>query len=168
MDSHWLDCNAHLVGQQVIERTGNIFNQSDADAICFTSNGVVKANGELVMGAGIAKAFRDKWPALAKRAGHCVKNAGNRVHWLITAPVGIGNKHISIVSFPTKHDYKHQSDLRLISSSAEQLVSLTNIYKWNKVYLTRPGCGLGGLDWRTQVRPLLTPILDDRFIILTP
>ena len=38
-----------------------------ADAICFTSNGILKSNGSLVMGAGVAKAFRDHFLILIKR-----------------------------------------------------------------------------------------------------
>ena len=34
------------------------------DAICCTTNKIVKNNGELVMGAGIAKQFKAKYPDL--------------------------------------------------------------------------------------------------------
>ena len=39
---------------------------SDWDAFCCTTNLVLKANDELVMGAGIAKQFNQKYPGLAK------------------------------------------------------------------------------------------------------
>jgi hypothetical protein len=48
----------------VIELIGDIFQQRDADAICFTSNGIVKSDGTLTMGAGIAKSFRDRYTHL--------------------------------------------------------------------------------------------------------
>jgi len=35
-----------------------------------------------------------------------------------------------------------------------------------KVYLPRPGCGYGYLDWEI-VKKELEPILDDRFIVIT-
>jgi len=41
----------------MIESTGNIWNgleDPQVDAICVTTNGVLKRNGALVMGAGIA------------------------------------------------------------------------------------------------------------------
>ena len=42
--------------------TGNIFDYVGlVDAICITTNGTIKSNGELVMGAGVAKAFYDKY-----------------------------------------------------------------------------------------------------------
>lgn len=141
-----------------------------ADAICFTSNGVVKSNGELVMGAGVAKAFADKWPPLAIRAGHCVKMGGNKVHWLKDIFVGrLRNgtqKYVAVITFPTKHNWRGQSDLNLIVESAKQLSTLANTNKhWNNIYLPRPGVGLGGLNWRV-VRPAIEKHLDDRFIVV--
>ncbi len=35
----------------------------------------------------------------------------------------------------------------------------------DKVYLVRPGCGNGQLKWE-DVKPLIAPILDDRFIVV--
>lgn len=150
----------------MIETRGDIFKVPDADAICFTSNGMVKANGELVMGAGIAKQFKDKFPNVAKWFGHQVKFGGNRPHH--TGRMRVGRALMEIVSFPTKHDWRDQSDLKLIEESAKFLVIIANSMKWDKIYLPRPGCGLGGLDWETQVKPVIAPILDDRFYVLTP
>lgn len=36
------------------------------------------------------------------------------------------------------------------------------------ILLTRVGCGLGGLDWHTQVKPIIGSILDDRFWVINP
>ena len=35
----------------------------------------------------------------------------------------------------------------------------------DKVYMARPGCGNGQLKWE-DVKPLIAPILDDRFIVV--
>ena len=143
----------------MIERCGDIFDQPDGDAICFTSNGVVKANGELVMGGGVAKAFYNKQPGLAKEFGFKVKAYGNHVHW-----TGVEWKQW-VVSFPTKNHWKNPSSLKLIAQSAKELVELTNEKGWKKVYLPYPGIGLGGLN-KEDVRKVISPILDDRFIVL--
>lgn len=77
----------------------------------------------------------------------------------------ISGKWIRIITFPTKHHWRDESDLELIRTSAEQLIDICEGRGITSCYLTRPGCALGGLDWESQVRPLLEPILDDRFII---
>ncbi len=153
------------------EIKGNIFNV-EADAICVTTNGVVKANGELVMGAGIAKAFAERWPSLPLRLGQAVKAHGNVVMvnkaWEVSPQKIHTMPSYHIISFPTKHHWKDKSDLGLIIRSAKQLVVVADKLNLKQVVLTRPGCGLGGLDWETQVKPVLEPILDDRFNIITP
>lgn len=144
------------------EITGNIFHIRDADAICVTTNGCVKANGELVMGAGIALQFNNRYTGLAFRLGRKVRKRGNHVH---TDWVSYDSR--TIVSFPTKNSWQEPSLLTLIKRSAEELVSLTNRNNWKKVVLPRPGCGLGQLNWE-DVKAVIEPILDDRFYIITP
>ena len=144
------------------EITGNIFDV-DADAICVTTNGVVKSNGELVMGAGIAKQFAERYPWLPAIFGKLVKERGNVVSW----DKERGGLERFLVSFPTKEDWRDQASLFLIKASAKSLVKLANELQLDKVVLPRPGCGLGGLRWAV-VKTVLEPILDDRFYVITP
>jgi hypothetical protein len=144
----------------VIEVRGDIFSFKDADAIAFTSNGIVKNDESLVMGAGIAKAFRDRFRGLDLKAGRHVKANGNVVG-VLTAD------RPCILNFPTKNHWKTPSDLALIVRSAKRLVEITNERRWNKVCLTRFGCGLGGLNWWQQVKPATENILDDRFYVVS-
>lgn len=150
----------------MLEQKGNILSQhvlDTYDAVCFTSNGIVKANGELVMGAGIAKAIKDKWPDLPKRFGALVKLEGNIVNY--HEQQIRYDRDIFVVSFPTKHNWRDNSDIDLIKKSAHSLVQLADrLGVWKKVALTRPGCGLGGLSW-SEVKKVLSPILDDRFTV---
>lgn len=151
----------------MIEVKANILSNdilSKADAICFTSNGIVKANGELVMGAGIAKSFKERWPVSPEYFGKFVKVGGNTAYKLNVYD-NIVDRYIDIVSFPTKHHWRNPSDLALIKKSAEALVKITNDNNWKYVYLPRPGVGLGGLNWDRQVKPTIENILDDRFVI---
>jgi hypothetical protein len=59
------------------------------------------------------------------------------------------------------------ADLDLIGRSADELVALTTRYGWQTVVLPRPGCNNGKRDWEKEVRPILLPILDDRFLVVT-
>jgi len=153
----------------MIEISGNLFNPplEKVDAICITTNGVVKKNGELVMGAGVAKQAANKVPALPKIWGNYVAVQGNHVYWYTTRkffPI----IPITFVSFPTKQDWRDKSDISLIKQSCLELVKLSDNMQWKKVLLTRPGCGLGGLNWEKEVKPVISELLDDRIHIIIP
>lgn len=141
---------------------GNILNPHNIktyDAICFTSNGIVKNNGALVMGAGVAKAFRDRFNGIDNIFGKIVSCYGNHV-WVVK------HSKLNIVSFPTKHHWRNASDLRLIKRSAEELMLAIENNKWNNVALPRPGCSNGGLHW-TDVTKVISNILDDRVTVIS-
>ena len=136
-----------------------------ADAICFTSNGIIKANGRLVMGAGNAKAFRDYFLNLDRSAAHEVNTNGNKCQIVRSHEKTHNGKVVRIIAFPTKHHWKNPSDLELIKKSAIELVALADELEWKSVYLPPPGCGHGGLDFDTEVKPMLEKIFDSRFVI---
>ncbi len=142
---------------------GNIFDIKDADAICVTTNTCLKANGLAVMGAGIAKAFAERYPSLQAFFGEDL-----RYRQGVVFVARVPGEERAIVNFPTKYLWRENSNLNLIIRSAEHLVAQADFNNWKKVVLTRPGCGNGGLDWKTQVEPAIKDILDDRFYIITP
>jgi O-acetyl-ADP-ribose deacetylase (regulator of RNase III) len=142
----------------MIEIQGNIFN-GKCDAICITTNGIVKKNKEAVMGAGIALEASNRFPELPKILGQKLIELGNKVFLLHE------DESYSIVSFPTKNHWKDKSDLKLIKKSILELVKLTQEKGWNKIVLPRPGCGNGGLDWK-EVKKYVS-YLDDRFFIIS-
>lgn len=138
----------------MLEISGNLWD-IEADARCITTNGVIKKDGCLVMGAGIAKQAMIRYPGIDKRLGELVKLFGNVPCYL---------PEINIISFPTKNDWRDDSDLLLIEESARALKLLVDAHNFKRVVMPKPGCGLGKLDWK-DVRNILLPILDNRFII---
>ena len=54
----------------------------------------------------------------------------------------------------------------LIRDSAERLARFADQKKWKEVIVPRPGCGNGGLPWE-DVKEILEPIFDDRFLIIS-
>lgn len=132
-----------------------------SDAVCITTNGIVKKDGKAVMGAGIAKEANNLYFLDEELALH-LTNTGNVPH-IFTRK---GRHGCYLISFPTKHDWRNDSDLTLIARSAELLKELADRRHISACYLTPPGCGCGKLDWETQVKPVLEPILDDRFTIV--
>lgn len=133
----------------------------ETDAVCFTSNGIVKRNGELVMGAGCAKIIRDRF-GCARFFGNQVSRYGNHVFALQPKK---DLRPFYILSFPTKHHFRDPSDPELIRQSAREAVETADRLHLKRVFLTRPGCGCGGLNW-VDVEQILAPVLDDRFLII--
>lgn len=159
---------------------GNIFllpNPEKRDAVCVTTNGVLRANGRAVMGAGIAKYARDTFQGVDKRLGENIKAYGNRAfslgwQWPITAtsecsPQKQAGKFM-LLSFPTKHHWKDNSDSVLIRESCRQIMSLANEHDLDSIYMPCPGCSNGHLDYERDVRPVLMEELDGRFIVCIP
>lgn len=160
----------------MIKIKGNIFDFVNENCIiCIPTNGVVNSNGYAVMGAGLALAFKNKYPDLPRRLGtYLLKFNVNKPYVL----AGIKDQEYFIpkenefndccliVSFPTKNNFKDNSDLSLIENSAVILTKLVNKYNIEKCYLPRVGAGLGKLDFN-DVENVLSKHLDDRFFILT-
>jgi len=164
------------------EITGDLFLQ-DGDAICITTNGFVKSNGEAVMGRGVAKQAAIRFPNLPLLLGHSIKSNGNQVSVLLTNPI-ILSFPVKSVSETAKEDgsniVAHMRDsfkpgekvpgwackarLDIIRKSALELEKLATRLNWKRVLIPRPGCGAGELDW-AQVKPILEEYFDDRFII---
>lgn len=146
---------------------GDIFNlPGKYEAVCVTTNGAVKRNGELAMGKGIALSAAQKYPELPKIFGQMVSQYGNHAYMLPAT-----NKNglpIHIISFPTKRHFKYNSEMSLILQSAKEIVKMADMYDFKKIYMVRPGCGCGKLDWHSQVKNPLSHILDDRFIVVNP
>lgn len=143
---------------------GNILSDvilDQADAICIPTNGIVKKNGSAVMGAGLAKQAKNKWPGIDVQLGHYLSNLGNMVCGLLKIP----DKDCWVISFPTKNHWKDPADLELIKQSCEQLGVLADTFKWEYVFLPPVGCGLGGLSIDV-VKPALEELLDDRFYLI--
>ena len=143
----------------------NIFElPQNGEAVCITTNGIVKADGSAVMGAGIAKQA-DQLFHLSNLLGKYLKQYGNRAFNLgrFQRPSGA---IFTVFSFPTKHDWKEDSDINLIIQSAEQLVQMCDKFGITKCYLPPVGCGCGKLNYETTVKPWISQILDDRFVIV--
>ena len=148
----------------MIQRKGNIW-LSGADAICVTTNGNVKANGEAVMGRGIALEAANFYPPLPRYLGECIKKHDNHVFFFPLTNENIPNEPV-IITFPTKNHWMDDADRVLILRSALQLVKLSHDHSSKRIAIPRPGCGNGKLDWEGDVElPLDLIFLEDKFEI---
>lgn len=156
---------------QVLKTSRSLFEIANGldEAICITTNGVVKRNFAAVMGAGVAKQCAELFPSVPLMLGSLIASAGNTVHYLgVHSMVNkYGNTvNYCIFSFPTKNHWRSKSDIRLIKKSAYEMVVEANNRALKKIYLPKVGCLNGGLDWDAEVYPAIKDILDDRFIAI--
>lgn len=142
--------------------TNNIFDlpTGDTEAVCITTNGMVKKNGHAVMGAGIAKEANIRYHVSKDLAAHL--NAHGNIPCLLPQT---GENGCHLITFPTKTDWRDKSDIQLIRRSAALLKDLCDTHGVTRCFLVPPGCGLGGLSWN-QVKLSIKDILDDRFIVV--
>lgn len=161
------------------------------DAICITTNGFTKRNGDCVMGRGCAKQAKEMWPKVPFDLGKLIRKNGNvtqsiatitrdGVAWTLVAfpvkPVHadckpdksnvVAHKQVMFHSGQRVPGWACVARMDIIRKSARQLVELADKHGWQHVILPRPGCGAGELSWE-QVKPELHKILDDRFYCIT-
>jgi hypothetical protein len=141
------------------EIEGNLWD-TPADWRCITTNGAVRSDGALVMGRGCAKQAHSMYPGLNKYLGNRITKEGNNVHAVIAH---------KIITFPVKHHWREKADLELIERSMNELLQYHEEFNLGRVLLPRPGCGNGQLDWESEVKPLLEPLLEnnDDIVVIT-
>lgn len=140
----------------MFEITGDIWEHSSNSIIVITTNGSTTPKGKGVIGRGVARQAHSRYPDIAEKLGRLIEKQGNHVF-------DLGCK---IASFPVEETAWSLPDLRLIARSAEELRTLADFSCWQKIIVPRPGCGGGGLAWR-DVKPLLEPWFDERFVIIS-
>src|SRR6202035_3185777 len=92
---------------------------------------------------------------------------GKQAHTAVAGKLCFVEVPYAIVAFPTKQDWRNDSDINLILKSTHELVDMANQRQWNRVTLSRVGCGAGRLDWM-EVKEAIEPLLDNRFTIISP
>lgn len=144
------------------EVVGDFFSyadEQDIKVLVCTTNQVVKKDGRLVMGAGIAKAFKEQFLdldlALAKQTQF--KKSGLIVIWDYLP--------YALIGFPTKYHWQDPSDIRLIRKSLRELEKHVDYYNFESILMTRPGCGNGGFRWSEIYKEMKH--LDDRYTVIS-
>ena len=127
-------------------------------------------NAAGVMGAGLALAFKERFP-------------NNFFAYRTACELGrvrVGTVHIAdlgdalpvIINFPTKHHWRDEgSDLSSIRTGLDSLVAEVKKRNLRSVAIPALGCGLGGLEWG-NVLPLIERAAGDlpdvRVIVFPP
>lgn len=117
-----------------------------------------------VMGAGQARAFKDRWPGLVEHHRLAVKQGrmGPGLPTIVSQIPALrrpDGSEFCVVLFPTKEDWRNPSRLEWVANGLRVLVRTLKL--WNatdpradSIAVPALGCGLGGLEWG-QVRPLI-------------
>jgi O-acetyl-ADP-ribose deacetylase (regulator of RNase III) len=98
-----------------------------------------------VMGAGLAKQFKLKYPAMFNQYKWECRDGSYKLgqvrHWYL------GGRKV-IINFPTKYHWKDKSTIEDIRSGLLDLRKYIVENKITSVAIPKLGCGLGGLDWK--------------------
>lgn len=145
-----LELPAHIV-----LRKGNLLD-SDADALVNTINVVG------VMGAGIAKEFRSRYPEMYRAyQGRC-RHQLVKIGWIDTHIVrdATGGARF-VLNFPTKKHWRDPSQLEWIDQGLRDLRYLVErLESVRSVAIPPLGCGHGGLDWNAVMPRIVETFRD--------
>jgi O-acetyl-ADP-ribose deacetylase (regulator of RNase III) len=140
----------------------------DCDVLCITTNCTING-GKNVMGGGIAAEAARRFPQLPRDYGRMIRSFGH--HCYLMPPTNYwhedGSSPRPLLMFPTKNEVWEDSTITRIIQSVLETKLLADVYQWTNIALPRPGAGLGGLNWATEVKPALEKIIDDRFLIVS-
>lgn len=129
---------------------GNIFD-SDSQTIVNTVNCVG------VMGKGIALTFKNKYPEMFK----VYKNICTKKQ-LKPGMLHLYTKEDKwILNFPTKNHWKNKSEISYLEDGLQKFVDTYKQKGITSISFPQLGCANGGLDWETQVKPLMERYLSN-------
>jgi len=130
----------------------------DADLFLITTNSTIRRDGALVMGRGIARQARDRFPGLAAVLGRqilsCCGNQGE--YGLLVSPHWPEAK---LGAFQVKRHFSQPADLDLIRHSTAALCAWCTEHPQALVHLNLPGVGNGRLQ-REDVLPIIAQLPD--------
>ena len=143
----------------IIFKTGNLLD-SESQTLVNTVN----RNG--VMGKGIALQFKKKYPELFNEYRLACKrkqinNGGDIWIWDFIDLY----KPRKVLCFATKEDWWHHSKLEWIERGLEAFSKTYKMFGITSIAFPKLGCNNGGLDWETQVKPLMFKYLQPLDII---
>lgn len=133
---------------------GNMFENTQAD--CFVN----PVNCFGVMGAGLAKQFKQKFPSNFEKYVEDCKFAQMSIGVVTKYHDFLDAKPVYILQFSTKHHWKDPSTLAFIAKGMKNLRQrMDGLSNPHGICIPQLGCGLGGLDWK-DVRPLILAELE--------
>lgn len=120
-------------------------NLLDDDAVVLVNT----VNTVGVMGAGIALAFKRRFPAMFRQyETDCrmrLYRTGEVRHWdFVDDETGEAR---FVLNFPTKAHWRQPSRYEYVESGLASLTAWLMLHRPSSIAMPPLGCGLGGLDW---------------------
>lgn len=109
-----------------------------------------------VMGKGLAKEFKEKYPEMFNEYKEACLNGTLKEGDLLLYKA----QDKWILNFPTKWDWRDMASLELIEKGLQNFVDTYEERGIKSVVFPKLGCGLGGLEW-SVVGPLMHKYLDN-------
>jgi len=110
-------------------------------------------------GSGIAKAIKEAWPEVAER----FYEVGASEDLLGKVDFVRVQKNLIIANCYTQLNYgkakKKYASISAIEKCINTLSKRLNNTKYN-LYISKLGCGLGGLDWESEVKPVYEKVFN--------
>lgn len=131
----------------IIYKRGNLL-EDEAEALVNAVNTVG------VMGAGIAKQFKQKFPDMFLVYEQACKAGELKLGRVQVVPVESKSEKKYVINFPTLEHWSDRSTLDHIRMGLEDLVRVVKEKKIQSIAIPPLGCGVGGLDWQ-EVKPLI-------------
>lgn len=123
-------------------------------------------NCQGVMGSGVAKGIRAIWPEAYERYTEVCRAYGKDQQLLGLAhfvTVKKTDPKIIVANLFTQDRYgsdgKVYADRQAIAIALEQVFMMSNTMNM-PIYMPKIGCGLGGLDWNNDVKPIVEELVN--------
>lgn len=147
----------------MILQRGNMWDiWGKTDLFLVTTNPIVNAKGELVMGRGIAKQMADSFPGAAKKFAD-ITAIGRALGWpwVYTCYYEPMFGRQTTGYFMVKSHWKEPAKLPIIMRSTADLMDMAGQYE--RIDLNFPGIGNGNLS-RELVLPIISALPDNVYV----
>lgn len=155
------------------------------DDITKVNSGIVAhgVNCRGVMNSGVAAAIRKKWPEAYIKYRELYESVVTSYPSSSASSSLLGTCHVILIRQPilpidglwvancfTQENYgsdgKRYADLNAIRSCLQYLFSFAKVYE-TEIHTVRIGCGLGGRDWDTEVKPIFEELYNSYQVPIT-
>ena len=133
----------------------------------------INSKGVLIMGKGLAKDAKERYPKLPKEFANLISGQQRQHQPIFPILRWLDDENVNLMGFPTKWHWKESAGLALIEKGLIFLKGLMPYLMSNgekdKVVAPQLGCGLGGLNWDREVKPLMEKYFgdDDNFVVVS-